>query len=61
MKFKIGSPVTGPNFFPRPEVIDEILGALEEDHFIFLAPRRTGKISILLHIRDEVENDTVCF
>lgn len=60
MHFKIGSPVTGNNFFPRPGVIKELKAALE-DHVLFLAPRRTGKTSILYHLRTVMDTETAVF
>lgn len=52
MKLKIGSPVSGENFFPRPDVISRLQGALRRDHVSFLAPRRTGKTSVLIHLEE---------
>ena len=52
LKLKIGSPVSGANFFPRPDVIFRLRRALERDHVSFLAPRRTGKTSILIHLEE---------
>ncbi len=52
MNFKIGSPVTGTNYFPRTDITEELVEAFEEDHILFLAPRRTGKTSILFNLRD---------
>ena len=47
MKSRIGPPVTGENFFPRPLVKDRLLRALRRGNVSFLGPRRTGKTSIL--------------
>lgn len=55
MSFKIGSPVKGANFFPRTDVTTEIRNAMRHDHVLLLAPRRTGKTSLLHHIADNSE------
>ena len=52
MKFRIGSPVSGDNFFQRPLVISSLRNALGRDHVSFLAPRRTGKTSVLIHLEE---------
>lgn len=52
MKLKLGSPVSGDNFYPRPEVAARLRRALARDHVSFLAPRRTGKTSILIHLQE---------
>ena len=49
-KLKIGSPVTGDNFYPRQRLRDRLLRALRRDHVAFVGPRRTGKTSILLDL-----------
>jgi hypothetical protein len=57
MKLKIGSPVSGSNFFPRPDVTLRLHKALERDHVSFLAPRRTGKTSVLIHLEESASPD----
>lgn len=47
MQIKIGPPVTGTNFFPREEILTRLLEGMEQGHLIFLAPRRTGKTSLM--------------
>lgn len=47
MKSRIGPPVTGDDYFPRPLVVQRILRALSRGNVSFLGPRRTGKTSIL--------------
>ena len=54
MNFKIGSPVTGSNFYPRKDIIVELQTALEQDHVSLLAPRRTGKTSLLFRLKEVV-------
>lgn len=48
----LGAPATGPKFWPRPDVVHLLEEALVNDHVLFPGPRRTGKTSILLHLRD---------
>ncbi len=50
MNIKVGPPVSEDNFYPRPELIARLLGALEHAHVAFLGPRRTGKTSCLRKI-----------
>ena len=50
MQITIGSPVKGKDFYPRQSVIDQLIRALVVEHVLFLAPRRTGKTSILLRL-----------
>jgi uncharacterized protein len=47
MKLRIGPPVTGEDFFPRPQLINYLTRALQGGHVAFLGPRRTGKTSCL--------------
>ena len=51
-KLKIGAPATGDHFFPRTSLRQRLLRALSRDHVAFLGPRRTGKTSILLDLRN---------
>lgn len=55
MEIRHGPPVTGSNFFPRPELIAKLLRALRRGHVAFLGPRRTGKTSCLEAIRAHPE------
>ncbi|MDF7806984.1 hypothetical protein P4E94_06000 [Pontiellaceae bacterium B12219] len=48
----VGAPATGKKYWPRPDVTHALLSALGNDHVIFPGPRRTGKTSILIHLRD---------
>ncbi len=54
MQIKIGAPATGSNFFPRDEIVKKLLRAMQSEHVLFLAPRRTGKTSVLLHLKELV-------
>jgi len=61
MHCKIGSPVTGTNYYSRPDVEQDLAGALSSGHTALLAPRRTGKTSMLMHVRDQAEPDVSVF
>jgi len=50
MKLRIGPPVTGEDFYPRPQLIQALVRALNGGHVAFLGPRRTGKTSCLKSI-----------
>jgi hypothetical protein len=47
MKLRIGPPVIGDDFYPRPHLIQTLTRALNGGHVAFLGPRRTGKTSCL--------------
>ncbi|MBI4332486.1 MAG: hypothetical protein HY673_14540 [Chloroflexi bacterium] len=49
----IGSPARGLDLWDREDVIREIWSALERDNVLLVAPRRFGKTSIMLNLRDE--------
>ena len=51
MELRIGSPVTGGNFYRRPTLIAKLLRALRRGNVAFLGPRRTGKTSCLEEIK----------
>ena len=59
MKLKIGSPVTKENFYPRTDIRGRLVRALKRDMVTFLGPRRTGKTSILLDLRDNPPEGTL--
>ena len=61
MKIRIGSPVSGEYFYPRQKIINRLNKTLEGDNISFLAPRRTGKTSILFHLRDHCPEDNPHF
>lgn len=53
MRNIIGQPVTGKDFFERPKLTEKIQKALDANkHILISAPRRAGKTSILLHLRE---------
>lgn len=51
MQIVIGAPATGNNFFPRNKISQQLQRALQVEHVLFLAPRRTGKTSVLLDLQ----------
>lgn len=53
MKSKTGQPVRGADFFDRDAELAEVWHMVDRDHVLMLAPRRVGKTSMLLHMRDE--------
>ncbi len=53
MRITIGAPVTGADFFPRDDVIAALERGLEVEHILFLAPRRTGKTSLLRRLENQ--------
>ena len=61
MKIRIGSPVSGEFFYPRQQVINRLTKTLAVDNISFLAPRRTGKTSILFYLRDHCPEDNPHF
>ena len=59
MQIVIGAPATGSNFFPRAEISQKLQRALQVEHVLFLAPRRTGKTSVLLDLQRNAPERTV--
>ncbi|MCW5598213.1 MAG: ATP-binding protein [Nitrosomonas sp.] len=51
MRITICSPATGSNFFPCGKIISRLIQVLQNEHVLFLAPRRTGKTSVLLYLQ----------
>lgn len=52
MRNMIGSIARHGDFFDRrPEIVD-LLGILQADHALLLAPRRVGKTSLMVHLQD---------
>ncbi len=53
-KLTVGPPAEGQNFFDRPDTIEDIWTAIENNsHLLIAAPRRVGKTSIMLKLREE--------
>ena len=48
-----GPPATGTNFFRRTSIIDDCWNRIPHGNILLTAPRRTGKTSIMLHLRDK--------
>jgi len=59
MQIVIGAPATGNNFFPREQISQQLQRALKVEHVLFLAPRRTGKTSVLLALRSNAPERTL--
>jgi hypothetical protein len=57
MAIRVGPPVSGPNHFPRPDVERRLRRTLQRGHVSFMAPRRTGKTSELIHLVDSAPED----
>ncbi|MCK4613556.1 MAG: hypothetical protein KAU14_02035, partial [Thermoplasmata archaeon] len=51
-----GPPAKGDDFFDREKVIQEIWDRLECSSILLAAPRRFGKTSIMLQLRDNPKN-----
>lgn len=54
-----GPPVKGDDFFDREEVIKDIWDKLERSSVLLAAPRKFGKTSIMLNMRDYPKNDFI--
>jgi hypothetical protein len=55
MKYIVGNPARGDNFFSRPSEVRKIVTSIDNDNNIQIAaPRRVGKTSILFHLLDEM-------
>jgi len=48
----VGPPATGERFYDREELVKEIWEKLKISNLLFVAPRRFGKTSVMLHLRD---------
>lgn len=59
MDIVIGAPATGINYFPRNHISLALQLALRLEHVLFLAPRRTGKTSVLLALHSNPDVITV--
>ncbi|MCX7099829.1 MAG: hypothetical protein NTV43_18195 [Methylococcales bacterium] len=59
MDIVIGAPATGSNYFPRSHISIALQLALRLEHVLFLAPRRTGKTSVLLDLHSNPDVITV--
>ncbi len=53
MKIQTGNPVGGENFFDREKLIKKAWDLIESgSHILIAAPRRVGKTSLLVYLRD---------
>lgn len=52
MQIVTGNPVTGEDFFDREQLIANLWQTLEADSVLLAAPRRVGKSSIMLRLRE---------
>lgn len=48
----VGPPAVGEGFYDREELVEEIWDRLKVGSVLFVAPRRFGKTSVMLHLRD---------
>lgn len=55
----IGPPAWGSDFFDREDIIDNCWNTLEQSSVILSAPRRYGKSSIMLSLRDNAKEGFV--
>ena len=51
-----GPPVKGDDFYDREEVVSDIWNVLDQSSIFLVAPRRFGKTSIMLKLRDNPIN-----
>lgn len=51
----VGPPATGERFYDREELVRSIWERLDAGSILFVAPRRFGKTSAMLHLRDNPE------
>jgi len=52
----VGPPATGEGFYDREELVRQIWERLKGGSILFVAPRRFGKTSVMLHLRDKPES-----
>jgi len=64
--FQVGVPVSGRNFIDREEILDELLSSavgikkgIRQD-FALISPRRMGKTSLLLKLKEKVKEEVTC-
>lgn len=61
MRLIIGTPATGDDFFPRDDVLAVLRRGLVAEHVLFIAPRRTGKTSLLKALARQSSAGTKAF
>lgn len=50
---RVGRPVRGDDFFGREQEQGQCWEGLDSDHLLLLAPRRVGKTSLMLRLKDD--------
>src|SRR3989344_4779785 len=64
--FQVGDPVTGENFADRQEILAELSNNIlslkkgVRQDFALISPRRMGKSSILLMLKEKIEKEFIC-
>lgn len=56
-----GPPVQGIDFFDREEIVDDIWSALHKSSVLLTAPRRFGKTSVMMELRNNPKDDIAVF
>lgn len=57
----IGPPATGEDFFDRERLLEDIWEATAKGSVLLAAPRRVGKTSLMLRMRDECPEGCAVF
>ncbi len=58
MELRTGNAVSGDNYFVRSLLNEKVWEALEAgNHILLVAPRRVGKTSLMMHLRDNPKKD----
>ena len=57
----IGPPATGEDFFDRETLLEDIWEAVSKGSVLLAAPRRVGKTSLMLRMRDKPPKDHMIF
>ena len=55
----VGAPAIGNAFFDREELIERIFNRLKSGSILLVAPRRFGKTSVMLKVKDKLVKDNV--
>ncbi len=53
MNITIGPPVSPKDFFDREQLLDELWSVIESQSVLLAAPRRVGKSSLMLKVKQE--------
>lgn len=57
MRNIVGQAVTGRDFFDRPQQLNWIWDRISVSNILLTAPRRSGKTSLMFHLRDQPRHD----